>query len=165
MKYTASHLEDSIEFLYEKYNLNRPNLPVEVLAEKFGIIICHHNKITFSFEKVIFMDLNNSEERKKEIFAHELGHILHHAGIQTNLNNSFRLMQEYKANNFALHFCIPTFILHNIELPSTSNEAIELIADTFGVTHQFAAKRLAKYRLQVAQAYQDEFIKSYYKVI
>lgn len=75
---------------------------------------------------------------------------------------AFRLKQEYQARNFALHFCIPTFMLRKINLPSERNHAIAVIADTFEVTNSFAAARLDHYEKQIdGFLFHDKLLKHY----
>ncbi len=62
------------------------------------------------------------------------------------MNRLFRQLQEYQANSFMYHFCVPTFMLEKISLPRMQSEAIKLIGDTFNVTYPFAAQRLEMYR-------------------
>lgn len=75
-------------------------------------------------------------------FCHELAHILYHAGDQMKLPTEFIQYQEYKANNFALHAAIPTFMLLNMNLPNDYYQAVALLQKTFKVSLTFACKRL-----------------------
>ncbi|GIN59997.1 hypothetical protein J8TS2_43160 [Lederbergia ruris] len=65
-----------------------------------------------------------------------------------HLNNLFLAYQEWKANNFALHFCVPTFILIKYEIANIP-EGIPFITKTFNVTQKFAQKRLIHFRNQL----------------
>ncbi len=92
------------------------------------------------------LDSRASRQQQWEDFVHELGHVIKHCGNQFNMNRMFRQLQEYQANSFMYHFCVPTFMLENISLPRMQSEAIKLIGDTFNVTYPFAAKRLEMYK-------------------
>ncbi|MEQ6048477.1 ImmA/IrrE family metallo-endopeptidase [Lysinibacillus capsici] len=48
-------------------------------------------------------------------FGHELGHVLLHMGNQQRMYPLFREYQEYKANNFMYHACVPSFMLDELE--------------------------------------------------
>lgn len=147
MKYHATHLEDSILKLYKALELNTAKEPIELIAEKLGIYISYNSKINYSIEGIIFLKTVTKIEELREVFLHELGHLLCHAGIQVDMTESFREIQEAKAHNFALHFSVPTFRLHNMDLPTERRQAVQLIAEEFGVTHTFAAKQDRLFRL------------------
>jgi Zn-dependent peptidase ImmA (M78 family) len=86
-------------------------------------------------------------------FGHELCHLLRHAGNQHTLPSFFLRMREWQANSFALHFCIPTFLLEELDLTDDKQSAIEIIAQTFGVEYDFAEERLERWLLQRAMVY------------
>lgn len=54
-------------------------------------------------------------------------------------------MQEWQANSFALHFCIPTFMLETIELTDHKQAATAIIVQTFGVEYEFAEEQLERW--------------------
>ncbi|MGG3452037.1 ImmA/IrrE family metallo-endopeptidase [Domibacillus aminovorans] len=62
-------------------------------------------------------------------------------------------MQEWQANSFALHFCIPTFMLGKLELTDHRQAAIAIIAQTFDVEYGFAEERLEHWLRQRAMVY------------
>lgn len=68
-----------------------------------------------------------------------------HAGDQALIPLSMREYQEWKAENFSQHLCIPTFMLDKMELPNHEKEAVWMIMETFGVERWFAEKRLCQY--------------------
>lgn len=94
----------------------------------------------------VVLDSRTSRQQQWEDFIHELGHVIKHCGNQFNMNHMFRQLQEYQANRFMYHFCVPTFMLEKISLPRMQSEAVKLIGDTFNVTYPFAAKRLEMYK-------------------
>lgn len=77
-----------------------------------------------------------------EDFGHELCHVLKHAGNHFQMNKLFRELQEFQANQFMYHFCVPTFMLLQMELPQWRSQALATIAAVFRVTKEFADKRL-----------------------
>ncbi|WP_082087899.1 ImmA/IrrE family metallo-endopeptidase [Domibacillus indicus] len=91
---------------------------------------------------IILLNESLSPSLQWQEFAHELAHILRHVGNQYILPKDFRMLQEWQASHFALYFCIPGFMLQNIELPSSKQEAILKVMDVFHVTPSFAAARL-----------------------
>lgn len=159
MRYTTTPLEDSIQKLYWKIGIKEPKHPIEDIATRIGISI-YYQKIPLSTEGVIFIDPSLSVEQQREVFTHELGHVLHHVGVQLSMPEDFRHMQEAKAQNFALHFAVPTFMLLKLNIPKYRNQAINLIAETFGVTYYFADERLLHYERQItSKLFYEELIK------
>ncbi|MCS1383525.1 hypothetical protein NXZ75_15050, partial [Lysinibacillus sphaericus] len=55
----------------------------------------------------------------------------------------FREYQEYKANNFMYHACVPSFMLDELE---PSDLTVENVQRLFNVEYDFAFKRLEQYR-------------------
>lgn len=104
------------------------------------------------------MNNNLSPEEEWQDFSHELGHILKHYGNQHKMINMFRNLQESQADNFMYHFCVPTFMLLNYNITNYSNikDGIPFIANKFGVTKNFAKKRLNLFRRKIEQAKFDE---------
>lgn len=68
--------------------------------------------------------------------------MLKHAGNHFQMNKLFRELQEFQANQFMYHFCVPTFMLLQMELPQWRSQALATIAAVFRVTKEFADKRL-----------------------
>src|SRR5690606_3970061 len=91
-------------------------------------------------------------------FGHEMCHILRHSGNQLQLSNSLIEFQESNANYFAMHFCIPSFMLIQLKIPNQIQAVIGYICDTFNVTPQFAKKRLKQFHTQLLQhSYNNKF--------
>lgn len=97
----------------------------------------------------ILLDSRISDQEKWQDFGHELCHILNHEGNQIHMPPAFLEFQEVKANNFAMHFCVPTFMILDAGLPCTWNEATLFVMETFNVTESFARKRLLHFNNQV----------------
>lgn len=147
MNYQMTILEKTVESIYKKIGVDKPGECIEVIADKLGVDLIY-GRFSFFAEGVICIDLNLSKEKAREVFAHELCHCLFHVGNQLEMYELYREYQEFKAENFAMHFCIPTFMLLNMELPQYISEAIEFVADEFGVTNELALKRLEHYANQ-----------------
>jgi len=159
MRYITTPLEDSIQELYRRIGIKKPKHSIEDVAARIGISI-YYQKIPLSTEGIIFINPSLSVEQQREVFAHELGHVLHHVGVQLGMPEDFLHMQEAKAQNFALHFTVPTFMLLELNLPKYRNQAINMIADIFGVTYCFADERLLHYERQIiGNLFYEELIK------
>lgn len=155
MNYVLTPLEEEIKKLYQSMGIYRPDqMELFDMAGKLEIWVHIADFESQSLEREeglfsIILDIYKSEAEQWEDFGHELAHVLFHAGCQYKLPDSFVDFQESKANNFALHFCIPTFMILDSGLPYTWNEAILFVMDTFNVTEHFARKRLEHFNNQV----------------
>lgn len=152
MTYLMTNLEKNIESLYKSIGMPEPGVSIDELAERLGVELIY-GSLSFSADGIICIDRSLSNKKAREVFAHELCHSLYHVGNQLNMYELFREYQEYKAENFAMHFCIPTFMLLKIKLPKYKNIAAGYIAEIFDVTNEFALKRLEHYHSQLMGAY------------
>lgn len=144
MSYTYSHLEDFIRKTYQKLNILSPNeLNLYSIADLLNVSIypisTTSQAIQFEGRFYIFLSNSLTAPERFETFGHELGHILLHTGNQKLMNQSYRSYQEWKADLFALHFCIPTFMLQKLPIYHLNPNKI---SEMFGVTSAFALKRL-----------------------
>lgn len=151
--YTYTHLEDFIQNTYLKLNIQEPQqLSLHTIADTLNIgihSICTNSQvILFEGKYYIFLNDHLTASKQFEEFGHELGHVFLHAANQQHMNPDYRHYQEWKANLFALHFCIPTFMLQSLQ-PNQLDPYI--ISDLFGVTVEFACKRLSLYHQRILQ--------------
>lgn len=144
-----NYLEDNIKHLYSTLKVEKPeHLNIEDIAHKLHIRLFWWDDSSLALihneQPCIFLQRSilNTEW---EDFCHELAHILYHAGDQMKLPTEFIQYQEYKANNFALHAAIPTFMLLNMNLPNDYYQAVALLQKTFKVSLTFACKRLSHF--------------------
>jgi Zn-dependent peptidase ImmA (M78 family) len=154
MKYVLTPLEEEIENMYLSWGIHQPDqIELFAIADKLDIWIHIADFPSQACERdgllSIILDIYKSEKEHWEDFGHELAHILFHAGNQLEMPDSLSRFQEVKANNFALQFCVPTFMLLNLVLPPTWNEAVFFIMDTFNVTEDFAQKKLMHFERQI----------------
>lgn len=143
---TYNHLEEYVcQFLnlidiYSPHQLNLENLHTRLGLQLFYI---PHNSM--AIDGAVFLDNRKTESEQWEDFAHEMCHVIFHAGDQAVHPLPMREYQEWKAENFAQHICIPTFMLERINLPAYEKDAVWMLMETFGVTRPFAEKRLQLY--------------------
>ncbi|MEH7493597.1 ImmA/IrrE family metallo-endopeptidase [Neobacillus niacini] len=154
MNYIYTPIEDYVEKLYRHLSINVPEeIDMIDIAAKLNIWLYFENLGSRAIERngtyTIFIDKRISCQEQWQDFGHELCHALIHSGNQLQLPRDFISFQEYKARNFAFHFCVPTFMLEKLELPKMKKEAIELIAITFNVTRDFAKKRMERWIVNV----------------
>ncbi|OLN21608.1 hypothetical protein BTO30_14090 [Domibacillus antri] len=157
MTYVKSHLENFIENLYTKISITSPEqLDIELIARRLNIEVGYSHKKSKCAEldgiMMIRLNENLSKAEQWQEFAHEVCHLLRHSGNQTELPFPFVQLQEWQANTFALHFCIPTFMLEKADLPFDRRLAINKAAKLFNVEHAFAEERLALWEIQMMGA-------------
>lgn len=145
--YTKTHLEEFVDALYLKIGISRPEeLEIELVAARMGITVEYipgpSKVVEIGSHPIIMLNKTLSPSLQWQEFAHEIAHILRHSGNQYLLPDNFRMLQEWQASHFALYFCIPGFMLDNIDLPYSKQEAILKVMKIFHVTPRFAAARL-----------------------
>lgn len=135
-----THLEDFVNNLYNIIGIYNPyNLDMYVIAHRLGIKIVY-NKTSFRYGSIIALT-RVSKQQCWQRFGHELSHYVGHVGHQLKMPYLFRDLQEYQANRFAYHFCVPTFMLDQLK-GVTANDIVAL----FNVEYSFALKRLEMYK-------------------
>ncbi|WP_416144952.1 ImmA/IrrE family metallo-endopeptidase [Planococcus koreensis] len=146
MANTYNNLEGYIQKLLHRIDIYHPHqLNIENVYSRLGMEVHYLEQDAMFVFGRIFLDSNSTEETQWQDFGHELCHALWHAGNQALIPFSLREYQEWKAENFSQHLCIPTFMLDKMDLPNYEREAIWMIMETFGVEWQFAEKRLRQY--------------------
>lgn len=161
--YTFTHLEDYVKNLYSYLAINyHYEINMNEIANKLNI------KLRFWDEKseatyyrgkfIIYINETISIQEQWQEFSHELGHVFRHEGCQLSMSYEFRQFQESEANNFAYHFCIPTFMLLNYEIANYVNikDGVPFVSKTFNVTDDFALERLRQFKRKIQQAKMDE---------
>ncbi|WP_234448082.1 ImmA/IrrE family metallo-endopeptidase [Virgibacillus salexigens] len=138
--YINTHLEDYIQDLYKYLRINRPNqLTIDSIAKKLDLNI-YYGKFSLRFGHDLVIQ-KSTKQQEWQVFGHELGHYLRHCGNHYTMNRLFIDLQEYHANHFAYHFCVPTFMLQK-----TDELSISAIMNLFNVEYDFAVKRLEMYQ-------------------
>lgn len=135
-----SHLEDYINQLYTYLSIYTPEqLNVADIAQKLGVKLLYSD-FSLQYDNYIVLK-RTSKQREWQEFGHEIGHYLFHAGNQFKMFYMLRDMQEWKADLFAYHFCIPTFMLEKL-----INTDVYEIMYLFNVEYHFALRRMEMYQ-------------------
>lgn len=146
MTRTYNNIEEYITQFLSRLGVFYPHqLNAEDVASRLGLGMYYLPFESMFIDGNFFIDIRKNDAEQWQDFGHELCHALWHAGDQAIIPLSMRDYQEWKAENFAQHLCIPTFMLDRLEMPNTDKRAIWLIVETFGVTWEFAEKRLRQY--------------------
>lgn len=114
-------------------------LDLEVHFWNFGSAIAER-KGTYK----IFINNNLNARQQWQEFGHEMSHFFHDRINKKLLFNCFIDYRETKADYFAYHFCVPTFMLYNLKGVDVYD-----VMELFNVEFDFALKRLEMYRNKV----------------
>jgi len=163
--YNLTTLETWIKEFYKQLSINEPfQLDMFDIASKLDVWLYFDDMSSRAFERKgmasIIINRHLSPAEQWEDFGHEIAHILRQSGNQMMLTESFIQFQEMRADNFALEFCIPTFMLLNLSLPQSKLETIKYISEAFNVTLELAKKKLAKIERNVFQSKLDDQFQS-----
>jgi hypothetical protein len=88
----------------------------------------------------ITIDTRESIEVQREMFFHELCHILRHCGVQSMMPAAFREMQERDARHFTRYAAIPYHMIKFIDIEDPY--VIDQMVDKFKVTPELCLERL-----------------------
>lgn len=146
MRQTFNLLEEYIVKMYQSIGIYHPHqLDMEDIASRLGITLIYMPVSSFNVEKTIILDVRKKDTEIWQEFGHELCHALMHIGNQNIMPLPFRLYQEWKADSFAQHACVPTFMLDRMNLTGEERKALWKIQEKFHVEREFAEKRLQQY--------------------
>lgn len=109
------------------------------IAQKLGIKL-HYGCFSLRYANYIVIK-KSTKQKEWQDFGHEVCHYLCHEGNQLKMHSLFLNFQEWQANYFAYHFCVPTFMLRKIK-----GVNVYEIMNQFNVEYDFALKRLEMYR-------------------
>jgi len=143
MRYTYNSVEDFVNKMYKSIDIYYSRqLAIKTIAARLGLTIIYAPMESTHFGNVIYLDNRLSAMEQWQDFGHELCHVLWHAGNQLVMPPLHRDYQEWKALNFGMHVCVPTFMLRSSGLSHDRKKAIWEIQRAFNVTHDFAELRL-----------------------
>ena len=146
-----THLEDYIHDLYKSIGVTCPlDMDMLMIARKLEVEIIYRRN-AFRLENEIILVRGTKREEWMQ-FGHEVCHYLRHSGNQLNMHSLFMRLQEWQADSFMYHFCVPTFMLSDLDLSRDRKKAIWEIQKAFSVSYEFAEIRLEKYTQQHAYA-------------
>lgn len=142
-------MNNTERYVYHFYNdvgINiHDQLSMEHLAQTFDINIVlweFTSELTFYKGKYkIFINDTLKRQEQWQDFGHEMAHFCWHSGSQKHLMQTYLDYQESKADYFALHFCIPTFMLRKMK-----GVTVYDVMDLFNVEFDFAIRRLEMYK-------------------
>jgi Zn-dependent peptidase ImmA (M78 family) len=143
--YHTTALEDWVTKLYLKLNIHHPKQITEERIARYYSIFLHRKERDPFYEIIgryrgITIDARQSKDIQREMFYHELCHILRHAGVQSMMPEAFRELQEWDSQRFTSYIAIPHHMIKYI--PFEDPGVIEETARIFKVTTALSEKRI-----------------------
>jgi hypothetical protein len=143
--YYTTALEDWVTNFYSRLRILQPRqINIEYIAKVYDIYINKKPCPSFYFVngrfRGITVDSREDGLIQREMFFHELAHILRHTGVQSMIPNAFRELQEWDARRFTLYASIPHHMLKFIDLDDPY--VIEQMSNLFKVTPVLCEERL-----------------------
>lgn len=143
-------LEDCIDHFYRQHGVSQPidvSLHLWDLVLKINVIYRPGQTLstTIRGQHYAYIDGGKPLPDRRAELAHEIGHLLLHAGRQPWLMNAWRMKQEWQASQFALFALVPRFLLVP-RLPCYDEHTPHLIADLaeiFCVPFELMSDRMA----------------------
>src|SRR5690606_11327610 len=134
---------------YESISVICPyELSIMHIAEKLNMEVCFWNFgsaiAQFTGIHKMFINKRLSEQQQWQDFGHEMYHYFYDDTNYCLLKESFAEYGETKADYFAYHFCIPTFMLQELKEVSVYD-----VMELFNVEYDFAFRRLEMYKHKV----------------
>lgn len=143
---TYNNLEEYILLLLNRLDILHPHqLNIDSISQRLGMNTHYIPYESMYIDGTFFLDSRKDDSDQWQDFGHELCHALWHAGDQALIPFSMLEYQEWKAENFAQHLCIPSFMLNDMKLPDYEREAVWMIMEAFKVDKEFAEKRLNQF--------------------
>lgn len=143
--YQTTALEDWVTNFYVRLKIFHPSqINIEQIARIYDIFI-HRKNMLPSHEVIgryrgITIDIRESKDVQREIFFHELCHILRHFGVQNMMPKAFEELQERDSKHFTRYAAIPHHMLKYIDFKDPF--VIDQMVSLFKVTPELCVERL-----------------------
>ncbi|MBW5447453.1 ImmA/IrrE family metallo-endopeptidase [Cohnella sp. CFH 77786] len=152
--YWPTPFEQWTEQLWSKAGIrSAQQLNIDEVASRLNVWVHYMDETSRALEylgmRSILVDKRLGRREQWEEFLHELCHVLRHAGNQTLMPKSFCESQEAEANRFVLYAAMPASMIRDLKLPDHLDEAVEALAERFGVTPALASRRLEQIQRRI----------------
>lgn len=139
-------IERHVNQFYNFINISEPCcLSIETVSSKINLDVYYWDRTSTIIDLInkhsVFINKGLTKQGQWQDFGHEMKHFFYDGGSQDNLKDSFKCYQEVKADYFAYHFCVPTFMLRQLRGVTAYD-----IARIFNVEIEFAFRRLEMYK-------------------
>lgn len=152
MYYNQTNIEKWISNEYRKNNIySAGDITIDRLSWIYDITVWKFPMDArydiVNEQNFIIVDSRSGWAFQREQFFHELCHVLFHVGHQSNMNESFRKMLEWEADNFVLYAALPFHMIKQYDL--TNDFLVHELAVDFSVTLELCRKRLEQIRNRI----------------
>lgn len=142
-----NQLEDYVHQLYSSVAILTPeHINMHDIAQKLNIRLHLWDECSESnrYRGIcrIFLDKRLEANKQWSEFAQELCCVLKQAGNRIDTIPECQTLTEMESNHFTLHFCVPTFMLETLTLPSEKRYAVTYVSRVFNVEAELAESRL-----------------------
>ncbi|WP_437831456.1 ImmA/IrrE family metallo-endopeptidase [Niallia taxi] len=158
--YQTTALEDWVTNFYIKLNIYLPQDINEDYIAREQKIFLHRKKIAPFYQVVgkyrgITIDIREPIIKQREIFFHELCHILRHSGNQGIMNKAFRELQEWDTKHFTKYAAIPHHMISYI--PLNDENVINQMVNMFKVTPELCEERLVQIKKGIGKSQKNTY--------
>src|SRR5690625_2621592 len=142
-------IEKFVMRFYHAIDVHEPFLlSKEMIVDHLGIKLIYWKNTSsiarYKGNYYLFLNENLTGQRQWQEFGHEMSHYFFDQQDKRLMYSSFIDYIETKADYFAYHFCVPTFMLYNLKGVDVYD-----VMELFNVEFDFALKRLEIYRNKV----------------
>lgn len=132
---------------YESFNIYDPHfLSIEIIVDLLQMKLVYWSYTSaiaeLNNDYCMFINDTKNKQQQWQEFGHEMSHFFKDNNCNRKLvKESFVSYCETKADYFAYHFCVPTFMLMNLK-----NVTVYDVVNLFNVEFNFALRRLDMYK-------------------
>lgn len=144
--YRPFPLEEKVMKMYKNMNIYQPeDINIRKIAYYLRIHLKFSANRSYSFQNENFMIININKSlnktKQREVFFHELCHLLRHCGNQyKNMPKAFRELQEWDAEHFTRYAAIPFHMLRFIEMNNPN--FVYNMSQLFIISEDICVKRI-----------------------
>lgn len=147
--YRPFPLDNWVSRLFKTMDIRNPeDIDEKKIARLLGIHLKYSEKRNYSYEdgnfKIININIMQDKKTQREVFYHELCHILRHAGNQVVMPLSWRELQEWDCEHFTRYAAIPFHMLEYLDWKSPT--LISDMASIFNVSEELCEYRVEHIR-------------------
>lgn len=144
-----NYTEKFIMNFYRSININDPpQISIEYIVDLLDIKLTYWRKSSalakYNNRYCVFINENLSVSEQWQDFGHEMYHYFYDETNYSLLNKCYADHGESKADYFAYHFCVPTFMLLDLKEVNVYG-----VMELFNVEFDFALRRLEMYEHRV----------------
>jgi hypothetical protein len=159
IEYRTTALEDWVSNFYKRLKIYTPSdINEKKIAYNHCVYLNYREENSHYINgrfKSITVDERQDPLTQREIFFHELCHILRHAGRQSMMSAAFRELQERDSRHFTRYASIPYHMLKYLDLESPG--VIEEMSGMFKVTPELCVERLLQIQSKIQHKKRERF--------